>query len=101
MARLRATVTSQALGFWGTAVARPALGSDRERLLRGLLGEVEVAEEADQRSEDASPLVPEDLAENRYRSTSGRTSTPPPMLAAGILAASSIAASRSSASKKQ
>ena len=30
------------------AVARPAFGGDRERLLCGLLGEVEVAEEADQ-----------------------------------------------------
>jgi hypothetical protein len=29
------------------AVARPALRGDRERLLGGLLGEVEVAEEAD------------------------------------------------------
>jgi hypothetical protein len=48
----------------GHAVARPALGGDRKRLLRGLLGEVEVAEEADQRSEDAAPLVPEDLVED-------------------------------------
>ena len=85
----------------GRAVARPALGGDRERLLRGLLGEVEVAEEADQRGEDAAPLLAEDLLEDRYRSTSGRISIAPPMRAAGILAASSIAASRSSASKKQ
>ena len=47
------------------AVARPALGRDRERLLRGLLGEVEVAEEADQGGEDAAPLVAEDLLEQR------------------------------------
>jgi hypothetical protein len=46
------------------AVARPALGGDRERLLSGLLGEVEVAEEADQRSEDPAPLLPEDLLED-------------------------------------
>jgi hypothetical protein len=46
-------------------VTRPALGGDRERFLRGFLGEVEVAEEADQGSEDASPLVAEDLFENR------------------------------------
>jgi hypothetical protein len=46
-------------------LARPALGCDRERLLRGFLGEVEVAEEADQAREDASPLVAEDLLENR------------------------------------
>jgi hypothetical protein len=43
------------------AVAWPALGGNGERLLRGLLGEIEVAEEADQRCKDASPLV----AENR------------------------------------
>jgi hypothetical protein len=43
---------------------RPALGGDREGLLRGFLGEVEVAEEADQRSEDAAPLVAEDAVED-------------------------------------
>ncbi len=101
MARLRAVVTSQAPGLSGDAVARPALGGDRERLLRGLLGEVEVAEEADQGSEDASPLVAEDLVEDRYHSTIGRTSIAPPRRAAGMRAASSIAASRSSASKKR
>jgi len=47
------------------AVARPALGGDREGLLRGFLGEVEVAEEADERSEDASPLLAEGLLEDR------------------------------------
>ncbi len=47
------------------AVARPALGCDRERLLRGFLGEVEIAEEADQVGEDAAPLVAEDLLEQR------------------------------------
>ena len=47
------------------AVARPALGGSRERLLRGILGEIEVAEEADQVGEDAAPLVAEDLLEQR------------------------------------
>ena len=42
---------------------RPALRGGREGLLRGFLGEVEVAEEADQGGEDASPLVAEDLFE--------------------------------------
>jgi hypothetical protein len=51
-------------GIAGDAVARPALGGDREGLLRGFLGEVEVAEEADQRSEDASPLLPEGALED-------------------------------------
>ena len=64
IARLRAVVTSQAPGLAGRPVARPALGGDRERLLGGLLGEVEVAEEADQGGEDAAPLVAEDLLES-------------------------------------
>ena len=98
IARLRAVVSSQARGLAGRPVARPALGGDRERLLGGLLGEVEVAEEADQAGEDASPLVAEGLLEARYHSTTGRTSIAPPMRAAGIREASSIAASRSSAS---
>jgi hypothetical protein len=46
-------------------VARPALGGDREGLLRGFLGEVEVAEEADERSKDAAPLLTERLLEDR------------------------------------
>jgi hypothetical protein len=46
-------------------VAWPALGGDRERLLRGFLGEVEVAEEADEGSEDAAPLLAERLLEDR------------------------------------
>ena len=82
----------------GRALARPALGRDGERLLRGFLGAVEVAEEADQRSEDPAPLVSEELL-GQY-STSGRTSIAPPSRAAGIRAASSIAASRSSASNR-
>jgi hypothetical protein len=86
----------------GGPVPFPALRGDRERLLIGFLGEIEVAEEADQGGEDASPLLAEDLAEvGRHHSTSGRTSIAPPMLAAGIRAASSIASSRSSASKNR
>jgi hypothetical protein len=46
------------------AVAGPALGRDCERLLSGLLGEVEVAEEADQVGEDAVPLLAEDGLED-------------------------------------
>jgi hypothetical protein len=42
----------------------PALGSDGERFLRGLLGEIEVAEEADQGGEDATPLLAEGLLED-------------------------------------
>jgi hypothetical protein len=47
------------------SVAGPALRGDRERLLRGLLGEVEVAEEADQGSEDVAPVLAEGLLEDR------------------------------------
>ena len=83
---------------FGRPVAGPALRGDGEGLLSGLLGEVEVAEEADQAGEDAAPLVAEGLVENRYHSATGRTSTAPPRRAAGTRAASSIAASRSSAS---
>jgi hypothetical protein len=51
-------------GVRGRAFARPALGGNREGLLRGFLGEVEVAEEADQRSEDAPPFVVKDALED-------------------------------------
>ena len=64
--------------FW-YAVARPALGGDGERLLRGVLGEVEVAEDADQGGENAAPLLAEDPVERRYQEVSeGRISTAPP-----------------------
>jgi hypothetical protein len=82
------------------AVPGPALGRDRERLLRGFLGEIEIAEEADQAGEDTAPLVPEDLLEQRYLSSTGRTSIAPPIRAAGIRAAISSAASRSPASTR-
>jgi hypothetical protein len=45
----------------GRPLARPPLGRDRERLLGGLLGEVDVAEEADQGRQDPAPLAPENL----------------------------------------
>jgi hypothetical protein len=47
------------------AVPGPALGRDRERLLSGLLGQLEAAEEADQAGEDAPPLVAKYLLEDR------------------------------------
>jgi hypothetical protein len=49
----------------GRALAGPPLSGGSERLLSGLLGEVEVAEEADEAGEDAPPLVAEDLVEDR------------------------------------
>src|SRR5215217_7884710 len=82
-------------------VALPPRRGDREGVLRGLLGEIEVAEEADQGREDATPLVAEDPLERSYHSLTGRTSIAPPMRADGIFAATSMAASRSSASTTQ
>lgn len=63
----------------GNAVARPPVGSDGEGLLSGFLGEVEIAEDADQGGQDAAPFLPEDAIERRYQYTSeGRISTAPP-----------------------
>ncbi len=77
-------------------VARPARRGDREGLLGCLLGEVEVAEEADQGRDDPPPFVAEDPVECVYHASIGRISIAPPIRPAGIRAASSIAASRSS-----
>jgi hypothetical protein len=46
-------------------VGGPAPRGGRERLLGGFLGEVEVAEEADQRREDTTPLLAEDLLDRQ------------------------------------
>ena len=83
-------------------IAGPPFGRGRERLLGGLLGEVDVAEEADQGREDAAPLALEDLldqwASSAGISTRGRTSTAPPSRTAGIRCANSSASSRLDAS---
>jgi hypothetical protein len=42
-------------------LARPPLGCDRKRLLGSLLGEIDVAEKADQGRENPAPLALEDL----------------------------------------
>jgi hypothetical protein len=54
-------------GVGGDSVSRPAFRGDREGFLRGFLGEVEIAEEADQGSENAPPLLPEDLLQDPYQ----------------------------------
>ena len=99
------------------AVARPPRGRDRERLLGGLLGEVEIAEEADQGREHPAPGVAErpldfrhgclpgpivlgQLATRSGCSTIGRTSTDPPIRAAGTRAATPSASSRLSRSNR-
>jgi len=51
-------------------VARPALERDRGGVLESVLGEVEVAEDADQGGEDAAVLLAEELLELRQAPTS-------------------------------
>ena len=97
IARLRAVVTSHARGLAGGPSRGQRSAAIANASWVGLLREVEVAEEADQRCEHAAPLVAKDLVE-LYHSATGRTSTAPPIRAAGTREASSIAASRSSAS---
>jgi hypothetical protein len=48
----------------GDPLAGPARRRNRERLLGGFLGEIEIAEEADQAREDAAPFFAEDLLED-------------------------------------
>jgi len=80
------------------SVARPALECGRDRVLKGVLCELEVAEDADQGCENAAPLLAEDGFDGIQCSTTGLTSIVPPVRAAGILAATSIASSKLSAS---
>jgi hypothetical protein len=49
------------------SVAWPAGRGDRESLLGGFLGEIEVAEIADQRGQDTPPLLAEDLLQILHR----------------------------------
>jgi len=51
-------------GVVGNAVARPALEGDYERLLDRLLGEVEVAEDPDERRDRPSRLEPEQAVDD-------------------------------------
>ena len=101
MARLRAVVTIQAPGLRGSAVPRPALERGRERVLHGVLGELEVAEDADEDRDCTAPLLAEDLVDGRgrrrppgQRSITGRISIDP-YSAAGTIEAIRIASSRS------
>ncbi len=81
-------------------VARPALSGDCKRLLAGLLGKVEIAGKANQTREHATPLLAERLFDQAGSSTSGRTSTEPPIRRAGTRSAIASAASRSPASNR-
>jgi hypothetical protein len=78
------SVASQVLGLAGAPSRGQRSAAIAKASRAASSGEVEVAEEADQCSEDVSPLIAEGLLEDRCRSTTGRTSTAPPMRAAGI-----------------
>ena len=87
-------------------VARPAAQGDRVRILHGVLGDVDVAEDADQRGDRATGRLAEDpadrgLAGRRRHAPSvcmnGRTSIGR-MMHSEVLAPQASAASRSSAS---
>ena len=93
-------------GIGGHAVGGPPLEGDGDGLLKGVLGEVEVAEDVDQGREDASVLLAEELLErasyaptSAVRETTGRTSMCP-MRADGSFAAHSSASSRLSTSMR-
>jgi hypothetical protein len=49
----------------GDSVARPAFGGGGERILRGVFGQLDLAEKADERGQDTAPLVAEDLLKHR------------------------------------
>ncbi len=79
------------------AVDRPALDRGRERVLERLLGEIEIAEEADQSGENAAGLGAVDRLDRVYgwsNSMIGRTSTVP-CFAPGIRDATCTASFRS------
>jgi hypothetical protein len=84
----------------GLAVTRPAFSGDRERLLSGLLGEIEIAEKADQGGQDAGPLLAENALDQGAYPITGRTSTASPSRRAGIRPAMERAVSRSLTSNR-
>ena len=84
------------------AVARPPLERRRDCVLESVLGQLEIAEDADQGGEDAAALLAEDAGELVYApapdmSITGLTSIEP-SFADGILAAQSSASSSASTS---
>ena len=110
MARLRAVTVSQARGSAGTPVARPRVQRAHDRVLHGVLGELQAAGVPDQGGEHAPALVAHEADEggagssgssvgHRRIGMTGRTSTAPSQ-AAGIRAASATASSRSAHSSR-
>src|SRR5262249_59310874 len=75
------------------SVTRPPLERCRERVLHRVLGELEVAEDANEDRHRTAPLLAEECVD-RQCVTSGRISTEP-LPATGTRCASSIAWSRS------
>ena len=72
MARLRAVVVIHAPGLSGTPRDRPGLERRDERLLDGFLGEVEVAEDADERRDRPALLLAEQAVDDLVRGRRGR-----------------------------
>src|ERR1035438_548363 len=90
-----------ALTLLTSAVKRvTTLANVRERFRHRVLGEVDVAEDADQRGGAAAGFAPEDLLQRVGHPWAGRTSTGPSQ-AAAALPAHSRALSRSAASMIQ
>src|SRR4051812_21963542 len=87
-------------GIRRDAAGRPLVERDHVRVLQRVLGELEVAEDADQGREDAAVLLAEDgldYAPASGKTITGRTSIEP-CAADGILAAHSSASSSESTS---
>lgn len=79
IARFRAVLINQARGLLGALSRGHRSAAIAKASWAGLLGEVKVAEEADQGGQHAAPFLSEDLIECRYQYTSeGRISTAPP-----------------------
>src|SRR5262249_50799286 len=88
-----------------SAVTGPPLERRRDRVPERVLGEVEVAEDADQSGEDAPMLLAEEPRELFYAVTSTGISSPgrpsmEPKRADGIIPAAAIAPSSESASMR-
>ena len=104
MARFRAVVVIHAPGVRGHAAIGPRPQGLGERLLHGLLGQVEVAEHADEGRDRPSLLLAEQAVDDLPRvglydgrdgnSWIGRTSMDAPQSSAGIRDAASMASSR-------
>ena len=63
MARLRAVVVIQPPGLGGRPSRRPPAQRDGERVLDRILGDVDVAEDADQGGHRSAGLLAKDLAD--------------------------------------